>query len=426
MKFCNQGNKSPEGDWFPLNYLFFVNTFESTDKSKYFQSEHFKRGDMDVRTDTLVATRTVLNDSARFVFYSIGFDAFAGDIPRYYLLQRCIMWCVEDMAPDGAQVQVDPLRLDYSYVAPGDTLTQDLVVKNIGNQPLIIEEISFFDDADGVFKLTKGGFLSGSKTVTLKTGQTYSVSVLFQPKEKRAYLCTLTIKSNSVYNNYKDVDVVGTGLRDISGPKLAIGDSAILNFGLLTVAKKELPIRIYNKGESDLIISKFEIIGKDSSAFNFPLGMKLPFSISGGRDTTKIVRFSLRTEKRVYSAQIHLVCNAGDSPDTLIQLIGEIGDPGYVSDGNTGSNDGLFQMEVAPNPAIEKSILTYKLLGNNSKALSIKLFDLNGQKISDIYNGDLLPGEYSYNLKTSNLPAGTYLITAQYGDQKLVLNVIVL
>lgn len=426
-KWCNIGFKQPDGTvWPPLVNVLFCNTFLSKDSSKYFWVEHFKRADDDPRTDTIVATRTTIGDSARVILYSIGFDAFAGEIPRSTLLERCIVWATEDIAPDGPQVQVDPLRMDFSFVPIGETRTADLLIKNVGNQPLKMEEIDFFDDA-GAFTLTKGGFKSGSKIVTLKTGETYTVTVQFKPTQKQNYAGILTVKSNSVYYNFKDIDIVGVGGKDVSGPKIEATGNGTIDFGKIYSSSKDIELKIRNTGESELIIDKLKIIESDDAAFLFPQTINVPFSIAAldsNKNSIK-VRFALRPTQKIYKGKIQIHSNATNSADYFIDLIGEVvADPGYVNDGKAETDDGSFKMSVTPNPGFEKSMLKYSLVSSD-KDVSIKLYSVDGNEIVRIYSGNLSAGEYSFDFNMLNLPTGTYNVVSKVGEKRIVLPVII-
>jgi len=426
-KFCNEGSRvPPDTTWWPLAGFLALDVFQSADITKYFQVEHFKRADDDPRTDTLVATRMVLNDSARVVFYSIGFEAFAGDIPRSTLLERCITWCTEDIAPDGPQVQVDPLRMDFGYLPVADTMSLPLVVKNVGNQPLIIDEIDFFDDGDACFTLTSGGFRSGTKKVTLKTGDTYLVTVMFKPKDKINYAGILTVKSNSVYYKYYDIDVVGVGGKDVSGPKIDVSGGATMDFDTISTSNKNMDLVIHNKGESDLIIDKLKVIENDDDVFNFPQTINVPFTVgpNDSNHTPIKVRFSLRTDQRMYKGKIQIHSNATNAPDFFIDLVGVIGAPSSVSDGKTSSNDGMFNMSVSPNPVNNNSKLNYSLSGMLVRNLNIDIFDIHGGKILNLYSGVLQPGDYQFDVSNLSLAPNVYVVIAELDGEKISIQFI--
>ncbi len=423
-KFCNEGFTTYNETWWPLRYpVLGVDVFKSIDTSKYRQCEHFKRFDDDERTDTIVATRTILNDSARVVFFSMGFEAFAGDIPRSTLLERCMIWCTEDIAPDGPQVQCDPLRMDYGYVPIGESVESDMIVKNIGNQPLTIDEIDFFDDADACFVVSKNGFKTGAKKVTLKTGQTYTVTVKFTPKEKKTYEGILTVISNSTYENYKDVNVVGIGGKDITGPKIGTNFKTLINFDTITASRRDVDLYIYNTGETELVVDYFKIIENDDDAFSFPQTINVPFSIAANdsNHTPYKVRFSLRTAQREYKGKIRIHSNASNEADFFIDLVGVVGEPGYVNDGKAGSSDKSFEMKLSSVPANDGSYLKFICGSLQPKNLTIKLYDIQGRELNTLFSGTVQSSENSVNLSGLNLRSGSYTLIAIYGQEKISL-----
>lgn len=82
------------------------------------------------------------------------------------------------------------------------------------------------------------------------------------------------------------------------------------------------------------------------------------------------------------------------------------------------------KLEIYPNPTIESSVIDLKL--SNSENADIQLIDLNGNLISNIYNGDLSSGNHQIRVNTHNLSSGNYFVKIQLGKnttyRKLVIN----
>ncbi len=67
-----------------------------------------------------------------------------------------------------------------------------------------------------------------------------------------------------------------------------------------------------------------------------------------------------------------------------------------------------FKLSVYPNPFNPQTNLKVEIPENNYTEISI--FNITGQKIKDLFNGELEQGSYNYSWNASNLPSGMYLI----------------
>ena len=57
--------------------------------------------------------------------------------------------------------------------------------------------------------------------------------------------------------------------------------------------------------------------------------------------------------------------------------------------------------------------------------IKIEIQNLLGQKISEVFSGDLKNGEYSININTNELSNGNYLIHISDGNSSKKLNMII-
>ena len=71
-------------------------------------------------------------------------------------------------------------------------------------------------------------------------------------------------------------------------------------------------------------------------------------------------------------------------------------------------------LEVAPNPARDKTMISYQLQERNDASLS--LFSTQGELIEFISLGNMSAGTQSHTLNLSHLPNGIYLLRLQAGD----------
>ncbi|WP_439129244.1 LamG-like jellyroll fold domain-containing protein [Polaribacter sp.] len=76
-----------------------------------------------------------------------------------------------------------------------------------------------------------------------------------------------------------------------------------------------------------------------------------------------------------------------------------------------------------PNPIISNCLLKYKLL--NSSYVSIKLFTINGIKISSLFSGFKKIGTHELKLNLENLKSGIYFLEINSGDKKSIQKIII-
>lgn len=77
-------------------------------------------------------------------------------------------------------------------------------------------------------------------------------------------------------------------------------------------------------------------------------------------------------------------------------------------------NDLLEQMSIFPNPASNEVNLSFVVKETNSQ-FSIKILDVVGKEISNVFNGELVAGSHQYNINTSVYSSGIYFIAINNG-----------
>jgi len=88
-----------------------------------------------------------------------------------------------------------------------------------------------------------------------------------------------------------------------------------------------------------------------------------------------------------------------------------------IENGNFGSAN------VFPNPASTSCSLSFNL--TKKSTIKIEIQNLLGQKISEVFSGDLKNGENSININTNELSNGNYLIHISDGNSSKKLNMII-
>jgi hypothetical protein len=403
IKWCNIGFQAGSETWYPLAIYLAFDVFKSKDPQKFPPVDHFIRTNNAVPNDTIVGIRTEWG-TARLCFWSIGFEAFAGDIPRGYQLARAMNWLKGNIAPDGAAYDIDPNIVDFGEIQPGKSDTIEVSITSTGKLDLKIEEIDFWDNPDSVFEIISGKI---TKPITLKRGQKYSFAVKFTPKDRIAYRGSISIKTNALNNEYYYLDVWGYGGGvEAKGPILETNfPENKIDFGKVKKpTSKIVELVLKNVGDKTLEISEFQIdtTYKDHERFDFAQVLQTPIYIEPNDSFKVKVRFSAATqEERVYYGRIKVVTNAKSNNNFFIELQGEV--EGFVS-----VNDELsMSFNVGYNP-LEKAIEV--VFDDETKIKQGKILIVNsiGQLIKTYIPDSFLKGKIK--LSCDQISSGTYFI----------------
>lgn len=419
IKWCNMGFNTGQEVWWPLAIYFAFDVFKSKDSQKFPPVDHFIRRNNDYPNDTIVGIRTEWG-TARLCFWSIGFEAFAGDIPRGYQLARAIRWLKGNIAPDGAAYDIDPNIVDFGEIQPGTSDTIQVTITSTGKLDLQIDEIDFWENPDDVFQIVSGKL---TKPVKLKRGETYSFTVKFTPKDRITYKGSISIKTNALFNEYYYLDVWGYGGGvEAKGPILETNfPENKIDFGKVKKpTSKIIELVLKNIGDKTLEISEFQIdtTYKDYQRFDFAQVLQVPIYIEPN-DSFKIkVRFSAATqEERIYYARIRVQTNSKTNNTFFIELQGEV--EGLVSVENP--DDDIIDII---NDATWKTIL-FKLKSNSTSPPS-RINVVN--KLGQIVYSKEIDYEYLQNneirLPYYSFPTGFYLVQIQIGKHLITKPVV--
>ena len=410
--------------WPPLAYYMSLDIFFSKDKEKYPQVEHFIYHDGLERNDTIVAIRTEVGES-RLILYSMGFEAYCGEIPRGSLLHRCMLWALGNIKPDGPVLQFDPVNLDFERVKVDSSRDLEFVINSIGKEELEITETSFFDNPDDVFTIVEGEVPFGGTPITLKNGESHKLKVRFTPKDKKEYAGMLSVYSNSITGNIKDLNCAGIGGQENSGPKVATNFGKKIDFGQLRLAKSEtFELKFYNPGDKELTVQmcRMDTNMADHDLFTFPQVLATPFFVQPGDSIIVKVKFAAtKNEYRIYTGKILIECDALNDPVFEIDLTGEI------IEGTSVDEDVLAKLDIniIPMPVQNEFRID---INNNYTMLSnanIYISDLLGAKVKNIFSGSLASGFTGFDVNSTSMASGIYLLVAEVGSRKIVKRIVV-
>ncbi len=422
IKWCNIGFKpNPNETWWPLvDYLFF-DAFKTRNPNQYPPVDHFIRDNNAIRNDTLVGIRTEIGQS-RICFWSMGFEAFAGDIPRAMQLARAMYWLKGNIAPDGAAYDVDPLVIEFGEIKPDSSTEIDLTLISTGKLDLVLEEIELWDNPDNVFEIISGQITAPK---TLKKGQTHTVRIRFTPKDKIGYHGQLSIKTNALYMDYRYIDLWGYGGGvETKGPRIETNFGKKIDFGKVKKAQSKIEsLVIRNVGDQELVISEIEVDTTylDFERFDFAQTVSKPIYIPANDSITIKVRFSAATtEERIYKGRIHIVSNSTIDNNFYIELEGEIESIGDVTELTTPDVD----FTILPNITDGNFVIRFE--GNlNTQKIEVAIYNSIGKRLFSWGDGAIASNTNEMNLNI-NLPTNIYYIAARVGTKTLLKPLVII
>nr|HPN37021.1 T9SS type A sorting domain-containing protein [Melioribacteraceae bacterium] len=102
------------------------------------------------------------------------------------------------------------------------------------------------------------------------------------------------------------------------------------------------------------------------------------------------------------------------------------GTPGYINDIYTfieneeiSSPTNFVLYQNFPNPFNPTTTIGFSLPGNNF--IDLAVYNLLGQKIETLYNGNLNAGNYSFTFNGNNLSSGIYFYTLKVNDNNIAI-----
>ena len=143
------------------------------------------------------------------------------------------------------------------------------------------------------------------------------------------------------------------------------------------------------------------------------------FLASDSTDTTGLVRYYSRLAEDIgliYDGGTH---DAGYDLHLWGAVIDGIlyGDTTYVKIGESHGLSGIIEtislFQNYPNPF--NSTTKIKFFLPEKREVLLSLFDVRGKLIEEIYQGNLDPGEHTYQLNISDLPSGIYIYSLKSG-----------
>lgn len=123
-----------------------------------------------------------------------------------------------------------------------------------------------------------------------------------------------------------------------------------------------------------------------------------------------------------YSAKISSLFATANTRFKFEYISGGSANNLYVDNINVSSTSGIksiddndqYSFEIFPNPS--KDNVTIKINADSKQHAEIKLVNMLGQNITNVYSGDITQGENELNINISNLSTGIYTIYLKVGN----------
>lgn len=316
-------------------------------------------------------------------------------------------------------IQADKSTYNFGSVEPLKQAFQDIEIKNIGVNELVVNWISIEDNDKKTFS-----FIQGNTTpVVLKQNETRIVRIKFVPAEEEVYRSTVKILSTSIENPELYLSLIGQGVEPGNGPQITV-DQTSLNFGAVTTGESSTEeLTLGNSGKQGLEISSIEFKENEGAVFSIVDAPELPLTIDSENEYKLKVSFTPNSDKE-YFGKLEIVSTSETDANLEISLSGS-GNPSSVWEPKAVSSDGRFSMEVLPNPVSEKAVIRIEVKRDLSASSELYLLDESGRKVSDVRRFGNGTGSYTEEFNVASLASGTYFIIAESGNSRVTLPVIV-
>jgi hypothetical protein len=317
-------------------------------------------------------------------------------------------------------VQAEPY--DYGTINVGGAPVIDIKISNSGLQDLVIDSLYFDSNTENAFQFAQ----MMQTPIVIKGGAEYSFSVKFVPTNwGKNYLAKIKVVSNSKKHPVVYISLQGSTPGAPEGPQIqALVDTADFGSVKLNGTSREY-VGVKNPGSETLKINNIYINPDKNpddafaidTTFNFPIYVE-------PNDSIKFpVKFTPLTPGAVYVVPLGIFSNALNSGSYYIYMKG-VSDTGTSVRETVSNLSNTLNMKLTPVPVNYSSIITIDAQKFISNA-TIELYNLIGNKVMSIYEGELSIGTNKFTLTTSNLPAGQYFILLTTNFDKLILPFII-
>ena len=330
------------------------------------------------------------NDSTEVMvyFYPDMNGPVSGDLLFYSAETPVTLTCTAS----GYGYSIDPLSLNFGQTGVGDRDTLYVQAMNISTYPAGIF----------MFEFETGAFTTVEPSYLVQGGDTVDVGIVFTPEISGPIsdVCTAFSLVDTI-----EIFLSGSGVGWVIEPDT-------LDFGIVTMNSYDT-LNVY--------ISIFEAdpLTVDSLIWSNPVYIVNPDSFIVLQGETYELPVVIHSPSSGYKGDIlHIYTSNGNVDVTLIAWVffSEVGD---VETPLTWELPPVY-----PNPFNNEAVIGFTIPQDDRIILSV--WNILGEKITDLENGRLNPGRYHYIWKANNTAAGIYFIKLQTSEAEYVRKVILL
>lgn len=198
--------------------------------------------------------------------------------------------------------------LDFGTVNVGDSKDLEIYLKNIGDAPLVLDDLSFVKAASSF------DFVTDIDPQIIVSGDSIKLMIRFTPENRNDFKTELSVASNAA--NKRLLDIFATGFNP--EPLIEV-DSEIVTFDTVYVGNSEdKAIMISNIGEKNLVINSISILGANNNLFLIS-NVEFPLTIPAGEFADVTLRFEPITWGN-FTAQLEINSNAYNEPKKIIDI----------------------------------------------------------------------------------------------------------
>ncbi len=288
----------------------------------------------------------------------------------------------------------------FGKVFIDSSLTKTLVFNNESEQDVTLDDIFLHNDY--VFTIESTNIPS-----KVKSGSSFSLEVKFDPTHRGQESDTLSIETE-----YLSFDFALTGQGVSNDEIIEFGGTEVLDFGTVFVNQsKELDVVVTNAGETKININ--HILMQNATVFSTSNEYDSSY-LSPGDSISVTVKYA---PTEVSQLDLDSVLVATDTRMYSYPVLGNADIDDYVME------DGGEFIKVSPNPIQSEANVTVNL--TQASNLTAKLYGMEGQLITTLFDGMCNQGEKSIKLDASNLASGSYSLVIELGNKKYASQIVI-
>jgi len=294
---------------------------------------------------------------------------------------------------DGPVAVFEPETLNFGLLPPDVFGFRDLIIRNTGNEPLLVSFEEF--TGDPVFSFD---YLPTRSRLVIEPNEQEILTLRFSASEAGEYSGEAIFSTNDPDRLEVIISLSGNVIMEAA---LMFLVEQALDFGQVLIEQSsQRTLSLRNSGNIPLEITEALFTNEA-----FSTNADFPVTVEAGEFLYLELVFT-PTDVGNYEATLSFESNALNNDDVLVSLIGTgFSDVSVTDLINKGVSARLY-----PNPVKENTLLEVSL--TEPGRVSIGLYDLGGTLVGNVFEGLMDAGVSSLELSgfTANLSSGIYLL----------------